>query len=149
MVLAGLDLKNEKVTSLYDGGKTPFSTSTLADVGKAIANILSHPSETANKQLFVYTATLTQLDVIGIVEKALDIKFDIPYTEASTAKLENEANEKLAKGDFSGMLNYLMRAIYAPEYGTDFTGKDSNRLLGVQVKSGAELQAFVKEFRGL
>lgn len=51
--LLGIDLSAKKAT-IVDSGDEPFSTTDLADIGKAVASILKKPEQTANKYLSEY-----------------------------------------------------------------------------------------------
>lgn len=69
--LLGIDA--EKNTALlFDGGKDRWSTSTVAQIGRAVAAILlEKEEETTNKMLLIQSFCVTQLEVIHAVERAI------------------------------------------------------------------------------
>ncbi|KAJ2892181.1 putative isoflavone reductase like protein P3 [Zalerion maritima] len=140
---SGIDVRGGPRATLFDNGTTRISWTTLSDTGKAVAGALLHPEETANKQVFVHTANMSQRQLMVAVEEALGISFPQPYGQLSTEKGEAEAYEKLKKGDFSGMLDFLKRGIFGEGYGTDFSGKVSNELVGIQELDEAGLRKLI------
>jgi uncharacterized protein YbjT (DUF2867 family) len=139
----GPDIK-AKTAILYDGGDRHFSATLLDDVAKSVVGILKHPEETKNKPIYVHSVRLTLKQLVAIYEKILGVK--IETTVVSTADVERKANEKIAKGDFSGFVETLYRAIFGEGYGGDFEGRVSNELVGVQLLDEAGLEELVKKY---
>lgn len=54
-----VDFKNE-TAHVWNGGDISIAVSALADIGQAVANILLHPKETENKDLYMASAITTQ-----------------------------------------------------------------------------------------
>ncbi|PWW77929.1 putative isoflavone reductase like protein P3 [Tuber magnatum] len=137
----GIDISNKKA-SLLDGGDTPFSTTNLSDIGQSVVGILAHPEETKNRYVFVQSALATQNKLLAAAEKATGEKFAIE--QRITEDLEREGNEKIAKGDFSGIVDLLKRGVWAEGWGGDYSDKLDNAILGVKVLDDAGVEAVVK-----
>ncbi|KAF1839150.1 isoflavone reductase family protein [Decorospora gaudefroyi] len=73
--LLKFDVKGRKAYIL-DGGNIKFSGSNLDFIGKAVVKILEKPDDTANKLLYVHSHYVTQLEVLGALEKATGNKFE-------------------------------------------------------------------------
>lgn len=136
----GFNTEQRKVT-LYDGGKSRFSTSTLPTIGAAVASVLSHPQETENKYLLVKSITTTQLEMLALYEKFTGAKWEVEHKE--TAELEREVNEDIAKGDYSTIGGLIYRAAFGEGYGGEFL-EDSNELLGIQRLDKKGLEDVIK-----
>ncbi|KAM5341933.1 hypothetical protein ACJ41O_014964 [Fusarium nematophilum] len=86
-----------KTAMLVDEGKTRFTATNGAQIGRALAAVLSHASETANKMVFVESFTTTQLEILAVLEKASGEKFQVvnvksEYIRAEGAKQIGEGN---------------------------------------------------------
>lgn len=136
----GFNIADKKAT-IYDGGSRPFSTTTTADVGNAVAAVLSHPDETKNRAVYVNSAVVTQRQILAIYEKLSGSKWEVE--EKDTAEVENATNAKLAAGDFSTIFHLLYRAIYGEGYGGEFKKVD-NELFGIKVLGKAGVEEIVK-----
>jgi len=137
----GVDIPNKKAT-LYDGGNSPFSATILSDIGQAIVGILTHPEETKNRYVFVQSAVVTQNKLLAAAEKATGEKFVIEHQ--NTEEVEKAGNEKIAKGDFSGFVDLIRRCVWGEGYGSDYSDKLDNEILGVKVLDDAGVEAVVK-----
>ncbi|KAJ5560547.1 oxidoreductase CipA [Penicillium frequentans] len=129
-------------TPIYDGGDTPFSTTTLAGIGRAIAGVLEHPDETKNRYVYVSQAEVTQNKLLALSGKTVERE------DISTADLEKKAYEavKLSPPDFRTFaVNLIRLAVFNPAYGSAFT-KTDNELLGVHKFSEAEIVDLVKQY---
>jgi len=132
----------EKKATLFDQGKNHVSTTALSDYGQAVVGILEHPSETRNKPIYVQSTCTTQLELLEIIEKQAGASYE--KIEASTAEMEQQAFDKMKKGDMSGMRGFLTRAIFGEGYGCDFRGRVSNELVGVHELDQGGLEGLVK-----
>ncbi|RGP77047.1 hypothetical protein FLONG3_4876 [Fusarium longipes] len=117
-----IDIKNRKFR-IVDSGNEPYSTSSLAFVGKAVAAILKKPETTANMYLNIAGVTTTQNEVLKIVEQVTEDKFDISYV--SGTDLERIGDEKIANGDFSAFGNYLEQFLFADGAGNALKGDEN------------------------
>lgn len=139
-----LDWKEGK-PKFFDGGDTVFSATTLASVGQAVVGVLSHYEETKNRFVYARDIDITQKKLLELAKRAVpEKKWEEPIV-VNTADLEKSSNESLAKGEVTQqvMVNYLMRALFAREYGPSFK-KDDNKLLGVGGKTEADVEGILK-----
>lgn len=121
----------EKTARLIDAGDEPFQASNLAFIGKAVASVLKHPSETANKYLQVASFSPTQNQIVAALEELTNAKWTT--TSVSSADLTKTGEEKFAKGDFSAFLELLQAHCYAAGKGNGLTAETSaNKVLGLE-----------------
>ncbi|KAF7587214.1 hypothetical protein BBP40_007551 [Aspergillus hancockii] len=132
----------------YDGGDRPFSTTTLATIGKAVVGILEHVDETKNRAVYVHDLVTTQRKIYSIVQKLAPERKWNPVN-VSTAELAAKSQEEWSKGnmDFGAVLGFLCRAVFAEGYGGEFKSVD-NELLGLGFKTEAELEEVIKAVLG-
>ncbi|KAK9371947.1 uncharacterized protein V1513DRAFT_286130 [Lipomyces chichibuensis] len=83
----GFDL-NTKTATLIDGGKTRFTTSTGAQVGRSLVAVLSHATETVNEVVFVESFTTTQLETLAALEKASGEKWKVVEKKSEDVRAE-------------------------------------------------------------
>lgn len=128
---------------LFDGGNSPFSTTTLSSVGQAVVGVLTHFEETKNRPVYVEDIRITQNQLLSIAQKvAPEKKWEV--LPESLAEVKKAADEKLAKGDYSAIVEYLNLAVYGKEYGAAWPKLD-NELLGVSGgKTEADIEALLK-----
>ncbi|KAI1624941.1 oxidoreductase CipA-like protein [Exophiala viscosa] len=129
--------------TFFDGGSTQVSTSRLTDIGQAIIGILQNPSKTANIPIYIQSTCTSQKQLLELAERTLGKKYKV--TNVSTEQMEKAALEKMKQGDMSGMRAFLVRAIFAPDYGCNFTARLANDLVGVKELSPTDLAALVDE----
>ncbi|KAJ4258090.1 hypothetical protein NW762_008230 [Fusarium torreyae] len=132
-----INIKDRKVR-LVDSGNEPYSTTTLAFVGDAVAAILKKPDETANKYLDIAGVTTTQNEVLKIAEQVTGDKFEVLHI--SGAELEKIGDEKIAKKDFSAFGDYLQQFLFADGAGHSLKGdKNAIGLLGLRTENLEEV----------
>ncbi|KAL7272794.1 hypothetical protein RUND412_004381 [Rhizina undulata] len=134
--------KVAKAAKIFDGGDRQFSTSKLADVGRAVVGILAHPAETRNRLVYVHSAVVTQNQLLAIYEKQTGEKWTV--VNVDTVELERQAYEKIGNKDFSGFMDLIHRALFGEGHGGDFRGKVDNELLGIKELSEVEVEEIVK-----
>ncbi|KAF9767221.1 hypothetical protein IL306_000232 [Fusarium sp. DS 682] len=134
---AFINVKDRKIR-IVDSGNEPYSTTSLAFVGEAVAAILKKPEETKNKYLNIAGVTTTENEVLKIVEQVTGDKFEV--THVTGAELEKTGDEKIAKGDFSAFGDYLEQFLFADGAGHALKG-DENAigLLGLQEENLEEV----------
>lgn len=140
-----LDWKDGKPT-IFDGGNNVFSVTSLDSVGQAVIGVLSHPEETKNRFVYVKDIDISQNRLLEIAKQVDPTKTWEEPIQGSTAELEKQSNESLAKGQVTPavMVGYLFRVIFGPpEYGGQFTAVD-NELLGITGKTEADVEAIFK-----
>jgi len=115
---------------IYDDGENKVSYSNMAAVGGAVVGIVKNPSETANKYLYIASATTSQNVILAALEKETGKKFTV--TKASTAEARAEGGAKMAKGDFSGIRTLLHGVMYGNDVGGNFEEHGlANKTLGL------------------
>lgn len=100
----GFDAKAKKAT-IYDSGNEPFQTSSLSLIAKAVASVLKHPQETANKYLSIASFQPSLNEILRIAEDETGAKWTVE--NVSTQDLQKTGEEKLSKGDFSAFRELL------------------------------------------
>jgi len=97
-----------------------------------VQRIFERPTETADKYLYIASATLTQNQLLASIEKASGKTWTV--TKASSEEAGKIGAEKLAKGDFSGIGPLLARLLYGGDPSADLSkqpGGLANGLLGL------------------
>lgn len=125
----GFDAKAKKAT-IVDSGNEPFQTSNGGLISQAVASVLKHPDETANKYLNIASFQPTLNQVLQIVEEETGSKWTVE--RQSSEELQKIGEEKLAKGDFSAFGQLLKVYIYRDGEGHPLKeGEKANKLLGL------------------
>ncbi|KAK3313149.1 hypothetical protein B0H66DRAFT_584878 [Apodospora peruviana] len=124
---AGINLK-DKTATVIDSGNEKWQASQRSHIGKAVAAILHHPEETANKYLGTASFNLSQNELIDLVEELTGVKLTV--THASSADVQKAGEEKLAQGDFRAFLDFLRAHNHADGAGNALTG-GANELIGL------------------
>jgi uncharacterized protein YbjT (DUF2867 family) len=141
-----IDVKNKKL-ELCDGGETKFTATPLPFVGKAVAAVLKHPHETANRAVRIQGTILTQKKLLEIAKRVLGEE-GWEISEAKTEDLEKGSWAAL-KADptnvYGWIIGFLKRAIFAEGYGGDFTGNNDNELLGLKELSEKDVEEIIRE----
>ncbi|EHK26740.1 uncharacterized protein TRIVIDRAFT_137438, partial [Trichoderma virens Gv29-8] len=93
--LFGFDLKNRAAT-FVDQGTQPFSTTILPTIGKAIASVLIHSSDTANKRIFIHSFRTTQHQLLQILERQTGTPWKVNYVPAD--EMISIGRQKMSRG---------------------------------------------------
>ncbi|EIN03752.1 NAD(P)-binding protein [Punctularia strigosozonata HHB-11173 SS5] len=139
-----LDPLNERKAEIFDGGDKPFSSTTMATIGKAVASILLHPEETKNRYVRIHDAVVTQSKLLNIA-KELTPGTEWSVTHSKAVDLQSRADGLIAQG-ISDMRLWALQIKYwlsAQHTKTVFKELD-NELLGVGSISEEELREIVK-----
>jgi hypothetical protein len=92
--------------------------------------ILNHPDETANKYLSTASFTLSQNELVALVEELTGSK--LPVTHVKSADLQKEGEDKLAVGDFRAFVDFLRVHNGADGAGNGLTEEQTaNGLIGL------------------
>jgi len=105
-----VDVKNG-TANVWDGGDVPFGTTNLRLIGQTLVKILTDSAayeDSENKYIYLSSHTTTQNELVAAAEKATGKKFEIIKIDG--AQRVAEGKEKLAKGDFLGIM-YLISGI--------------------------------------
>ncbi|GJC97933.1 isoflavone reductase [Colletotrichum higginsianum] len=145
--MTGFDLANKTVT-LVDGGKTRFTASNMAQVGRAIVSVLHHPVETKNQMVFVESFTTTQAEILAVLEKLTGQTWKV--NEVGSQAIREDGFAKFSKGDYVGGGSAVIMALVLGEGGledhTNVKGGIWNQRLGLESESVEET---VREVLGL
>ncbi|PLB50137.1 putative oxidoreductase CipA-like protein [Aspergillus steynii IBT 23096] len=132
-------------TPFYDGGDRPFSTSTLATVGKAVVGVLHRLEKTTNRVVFVHDLVTTQRKMLAIARKIAPER-EWNTVHVSTADMEARARENYAQGkvDIPALMGCFCRSVFAEGYGGEFEEVD-NQLLGIPGKNDEDLEGLIRD----
>ncbi|KAL5610804.1 hypothetical protein FOBRF1_006921 [Fusarium oxysporum] len=138
-----LDFEKSEAT-IFDGGDTEFSTTSLDSVGDGVVGVLRHPSETQNRVVYIQDTVLTQNKILDIT-KQLNPERNWTVKHVKIDDLTVKSDERVAKGifDWETLAPYLYRAIYDPKSIPKFPELD-NELLGVKGLSEEQVKEFIK-----
>lgn len=113
-----------------DSGDEKFYASTLAQIGRAVAGILQHPDETANKYVSAASFNLSQNELVALVEELTGSKLAV--THVKSADVQKAGEEKLAAGDFRAFGDFLRVHNSADGAGNGLEEEESvNRVIGL------------------
>lgn len=143
-----LDFKNHTAT-LIDDGNNRLSTTRMAQLGTAVAGILSHPNETNNRTVHVSQVIVTQNKLLEIARKLKpETEWKVNTTQSSV--LLQDSLKGFAAGDssFPNVMKMLSGTSLAGDrYGAAYDETD-NKLLGVDAITEEELEKLVAESLG-
>jgi putative NADH-flavin reductase len=138
------DLKAHDMT-LWDGGETKVSTTTLPSVGKAVAGVFKNLEATKNKEIRIADTTITQKQIIEIV-KEIDGKEWTTKTSSTAEAYQLGLDEfKKPEPNFQlAVFNQLFRIIFSDEHGTNMEGKLDNDKVGLSIMTEEQVKEVVK-----
>lgn len=129
----GFDVSNRCAT-IYDSGMETFTGTTMRGIGQAVAGILLHPEETANRFVCVRSLQTTQMELLGAFERATGgHKWTMERVQSKDV-LER-GREKLRKGEKGAVLDLVVAQLFEDGAGRSVVvTKDEadNELLGVE-----------------
>ncbi|EIN06632.1 NAD(P)-binding protein [Punctularia strigosozonata HHB-11173 SS5] len=137
------DVKARKA-EVYDGGRLPFSATTLAGVGRGVAAVLRHLEETKNRTVALHEAVVSQGQILDIA-KELTPAEEWTVTESQSADLKARADAKLAKGvfDMEVAISLIKWSTFSEGFGDVHLKGVDNDMLGIRLLSDEELKAIV------
>ncbi|KAJ9652780.1 hypothetical protein H2198_008007, partial [Neophaeococcomyces mojaviensis] len=138
------NLKTHEMT-LWDGGETKVSTTTLASVGKAVVGVFKNLEATKNEEIRVCDTTITQKQLIEIV-KEIDGKEWTTKT-GSTAEAYQIGLDEMKKPEPNmGLViyNQLYRILFSVEHEPCFDDKLDNDKVGLPVMTEEQVKEVVK-----
>ena len=112
---------------------TRFDTTNISTVAKAVAKILSMPEKFQNERILISGLAVTQLEVLEAFKKATDPK-DWVVAHQTSESLRQEGYEKVAKNDYTGILDVIGASLFQAGHGSYYSEKGNviNELLGVK-----------------
>lgn len=144
----GFDFDNRSVT-FYDDGNTKNSTSTLSQVGRAVAEVLNlkelpHDkddksltlSSFLNKPVNIKSFVVSQKEIFKSVKRVTGTSdADWTITREPTRKRYEEGMALVKAGDMMGFSKLLYARVFFPEDPGDLSAKSHNELLGLPDES--------------
>lgn len=123
-----------KTATIWDDGNVKFTGTNLRTVGLAIIKSLEKADLTKNAHVYVSSFKVSQNEILAIAEKATGSKWTV--TNQTTGALIKDGQDKLAKGDFSGINSLIVGAVYHPDGLGDFSSEGLwNEKLGLPQES--------------
>lgn len=130
--------------TLYNDGDVPFSTTTIADIAKAILGVIKNQDQTANRILYIHSTVTTQNKLI---EYAKDIDGKDWYTiSKDTDDIMQEGVKNMISDVQMAMDGFCICAMWNTDYGCDFSSHLDNDLLELKMMNEDELRALVGSF---
>ncbi|RBQ78659.1 hypothetical protein FVER14953_13196 [Fusarium verticillioides] len=140
----GFDFDKKSLT-LYDDGNVKNSTSTLAQVGRAVAKVLSLKelpddendetltiSNFLDRAVYLNSFVVNQRDLFESVKRVTGTSdADWTVTHESSKKRYEEGMVQVKRGDMSGFSKLLYARAFFPEDPSDLSAKAQNELLGL------------------
>jgi len=126
----GFNVAN-KTANIYDDGKARFSATNLYTVALAVIRALEKPDLSKNQYVYVSGLDTTQNEILVAAEKITGEKWTV--THGTAKELAASGNAKIAKGDYSGILNLLQAVTFGAEEELGYlkTAKEWNEKLGL------------------
>lgn len=139
----GFDFDKRSLT-IYDDGNTKNSTSTLVQVGRAVAKVLSLPelpvnekdslclSTFLNKGVYIKSFAVSQRDMFESVKRITGTTdADWTISHEATKKRYEEGLSQVESGNMAGFSKMLYARAFYPEHPSDLASKAQNELLGL------------------
>jgi uncharacterized protein YbjT (DUF2867 family) len=125
---------SEYKPTIFNGGDSKFSCTSLPTVGDAVVGVLAHPAETQNRAVYVSESFISQNQLLSLAQQLAPNKPWAPVA-ADLDVMVAGAFERLAQGqhDFPTVIPILLKSIVDNEYGSNFAEND-NELLGIKEK---------------
>ncbi|KAF4220029.1 hypothetical protein CNMCM8980_003318 [Aspergillus fumigatiaffinis] len=144
----GFDFDKRSLT-IYGDGNTKISTSTLSQVGRAVAKVLSLNelpedendksltlSTFLNKGVYLKSFVVSQNDMFESVKRVTGtIDADWTITHEDTKKRYEDGLALVKGGNMAGFSKLLYARAFYPDDASDFSAKAQNELLGLPEES--------------
>ncbi|KAL4733678.1 hypothetical protein BDV11DRAFT_199651 [Aspergillus similis] len=140
----GFDFDKRSLT-IYDDGNTKISTSTLSQVGRAVAKVLSLKelpddendrsltlSTFLNKGVYIKSFLVSQNDMFESVKRVTNTTdTDWTITHEETKKRYEDGLAQVKMGNMAGFSKMLYARAFYPNNSSDLSEKAQNGLLGL------------------
>lgn len=138
------DFKNHDMT-IWDGGETKVSTTTLPSIGKAVVGVFRNLDATKNKTVRVADTAISQKEMIEIAK-------EIDGKEWTTKAGNTEEAYKAGLAEFSkpepnfmlAVTNQLFRIIFSVEHEPDMSGRLDNEAVGLPLMTREQVKGVIK-----
>ncbi|KAH8911598.1 oxidoreductase CipA-like protein [Coniochaeta sp. PMI_546] len=140
-----LDPRAHKIT-IYNGGNTLFSVTTLRTIARAVVAITNNLEATKNRAIFIHDAAITQNQLVHYAKEADGIEWTVEHID--TKKLLNDSLEEMKKPNpdlAKAMRGFTFVAVYDEDHGPDLTDRLSNELLGIPVMTDKEIAEVIRK----
>ncbi|MCJ1313038.1 hypothetical protein MMC25_006714 [Agyrium rufum] len=138
----GIKIADRKA-EIYDDGNTSITTTTVPQVGRAVAKLLSLPidskdspclSDYKNKYIYVKSFDVTQNQMLASVQRATGTTdADWTITHVALDEWMQQGWEKLKSGNFMGFINVMYGRTFTKGLGDQFHGREvANEKLGLE-----------------
>lgn len=91
----------------------------MSTIGLAVAGVLRHPRETANRFVYVYSIRTTQNELLDVLERLTNTQWNRESVSMDDAIKNGHA--ALAKGDRMGVIPLIHSYFFRSGMGADFT----------------------------
>jgi hypothetical protein len=120
-----------KTANIWDDGKATFSATNLHTVALAVIRALEKPELTKNQYVYVSGIDTTQNEILVAAEKVTGAKWTVSH--GTTKELSAGGNAKIAKGDYSGIIDLLQAVTFGAEEELGYLkkAKEWNEKLGL------------------
>ncbi|KAH8674220.1 hypothetical protein BX600DRAFT_536891 [Xylariales sp. PMI_506] len=129
-----LDISNYQPT-IYNGGNYFFSANTMPTIGDGIVGVLSHPTKTRNRTVYLSEIIVSQSQILSLAKQ---IAPDKPWAPINIdlGGLAAASTQKLFQGnhEYQTIMPIIIQSMLSPEFGGRFDEND-NKLLGIEEKS--------------
>jgi uncharacterized protein YbjT (DUF2867 family) len=136
-------------TTIFDNGDAKHSSTTLSDIGKAVAGVLNKPEETKNRVLYVQSAAVSQNQILAIAQKK-NPGFKPEIVNVKTEDVLESCLATFGKGPGPGFVDALQGliavAIFSESYSNLWSEKNDNELLGIKGLSEEEFEDVVARY---
>ncbi|KAF7357575.1 NAD(P)-binding protein [Mycena sanguinolenta] len=93
-----------RTAKIYDSGNEAFTASTMPDIARAVAGVLEHSVETANKHVLIRSVQTTQNEILATVEAQTGEKWTVNHVNSAEIIAEGEAMLAAGNGRAYGVL---------------------------------------------
>ncbi|KAI8711056.1 Isoflavone reductase family protein CipA [Fusarium sp. LHS14.1] len=138
----GVDVFSKKIR-LVDDGTNKFAWSTMDAIGKAVAGVLLHPEDTANRPVYIHSIYDSVAKVADLAQQALGSdNWTVEKTDRKT--LFDKAVADYAAGVYTMQVfaDQIEAACADPEYASVWP-RDDNKLLGVKTLTDDEVRNLI------
>ncbi|EED22986.1 conserved hypothetical protein [Talaromyces stipitatus ATCC 10500] len=120
--------------TIFNGGDSHFSCTSLPTVGDAVVGVLTHPADTQNRAVYVSESMISQNQLFSLAKRISPNKPWAPV-DADLDVVVTGALDRFAQGqhDMSTVIPILLKSIIDNEYGAKYVEND-NELLGIKEK---------------
>jgi uncharacterized protein YbjT (DUF2867 family) len=92
--------------TLLDDGTSTWPATTLAQIGRAVAAVLSRPEATRNRYLYVQSFSTSQRAIVDALERVQGVQYKVE--KASSKEVWDAGKASLAGGNFAGLYDMVL-----------------------------------------